>query len=240
MSMKVQTLEKNGRRGDDMRKFSATVIAAILLASMASSMVGAFRGDINGDGTVNSIDLSLLGQAWGSHTGDFHYNRCADLNCDGVIDLTDLSILGQYWGEERDYVETFVMSEANEEILSPQFYQYASDLEGYYLVADVYTDGCVKYWEIWLRKIPDFPNCSSDTIYVKTEVTYDYICDLTTFLSSIDKEQLLIDAGVALVQGIIGAACSVSCLYCTVASGFLCGAICAPACLAIEFAPLNP
>ncbi len=55
-------------------------------------------GDINLDGIVSLNDLGILGQAWGSSSGDLNYNSNADLNNDGSISLLDLAILGQNWG----------------------------------------------------------------------------------------------------------------------------------------------
>jgi hypothetical protein len=50
-------------------------------------------GDINQDGVVNAIDLSLLVSMWGGSDAD------ADLNNDGVVNAIDLSILVSNWGE---------------------------------------------------------------------------------------------------------------------------------------------
>jgi hypothetical protein len=223
-----------------MRKvLSGSLAALVLLLSMGVGITGAFSflGDINSDGKVNQLDLALLGQAWNSHEGDLNYNACADLNKDGVIDVIDLSILGQHWGEEKDYVETFVMSGISGEIIDPIFSQYASEIDAYHLVADQYTDGCKNYWEIWLRKTPSFPNCSSD-IYVTTEITESYTCEIGEFLSSVDIKQLLIEATEALMQNIAGEFCSASCLYCSLMSEGVCGLICVPACFFVQYYPL--
>lgn len=50
-------------------------------------------GDINQDGVVDSIDLSLLVSNW--NTSD----SASDLNNDGIVDSLDLSILVSNWGE---------------------------------------------------------------------------------------------------------------------------------------------
>ncbi|MCZ6651493.1 MAG: hypothetical protein O7D91_00475 [Planctomycetota bacterium] len=51
------------------------------------------RGDLDGDGTVDSGDLAILLGNWGSCEG------CpADLNCDGEVDGADLAILLGNWG----------------------------------------------------------------------------------------------------------------------------------------------
>ncbi|HSX14673.1 MAG TPA: fibronectin type III domain-containing protein [Candidatus Saccharimonadales bacterium] len=51
-------------------------------------------GDINSDGTVGILDLSILAAHFGQ-TGTFSQG---DLNGDGVVNVFDLSILATYWG----------------------------------------------------------------------------------------------------------------------------------------------
>lgn len=48
-------------------------------------------GDINGDGLVDLLDLTLVLAAFGSNAGDTNYNPNADLNHDGQIALDDLT-----------------------------------------------------------------------------------------------------------------------------------------------------
>jgi hypothetical protein len=48
--------------------------------------------DLNGDGSVNGIDLSILMGAWGSPGGS------ADIDRDGVVGAGDLGILLGEWG----------------------------------------------------------------------------------------------------------------------------------------------
>ncbi len=49
-------------------------------------------GDLNNDGIVDAIDLSIFVYRWGSSDPD------ADLNNDGIVDAADLSILVSNWG----------------------------------------------------------------------------------------------------------------------------------------------
>jgi hypothetical protein len=49
------------------------------------------RGDINGDGSVNSADLGILLSSWGTSGGP------ADLNGDGSVNSADLGILLSAW-----------------------------------------------------------------------------------------------------------------------------------------------
>ncbi len=52
-------------------------------------------GDINGDGLVNIIDLSILGTNYGKSGKTLSEG---DLNGDGTVNIIDLSILGTNWG----------------------------------------------------------------------------------------------------------------------------------------------
>ena len=47
-------------------------------------------GDLDGNGTVDAADLSILLSSWGSAAGD--------LNGDGSTDAADLTILLNNWG----------------------------------------------------------------------------------------------------------------------------------------------
>ena len=55
------------------------------------SHAAALVGDINGDGVVNVLDLSVLLTDWGTN------NASADLNHDGAVNTLDLSILLAHW-----------------------------------------------------------------------------------------------------------------------------------------------
>lgn len=58
-----------------------------------SSQAGGVLGDLNNDGTVNVMDLSLLLNNWGkSGVG-------SDLNSDGVVNIFDISMLLSNWGK---------------------------------------------------------------------------------------------------------------------------------------------
>jgi len=61
-------------------------------------IIAGILGDINGDGTVNYIDLAILGSCYGKLKGEIGYRQEADLNNDGIIDYRDLAILGANYG----------------------------------------------------------------------------------------------------------------------------------------------
>lgn len=56
-------------------------------------------GDINGDNHIDLTDLALLSLAYGTTSGDDHWDARADLNGDGRVDITDLTILTRNYGK---------------------------------------------------------------------------------------------------------------------------------------------
>jgi hypothetical protein len=52
-------------------------------------------GDINGDGTVNGLDLGILASNWLQNVPPASAN--ADINGDGTVNGLDLGIMAQYW-----------------------------------------------------------------------------------------------------------------------------------------------
>jgi len=57
-------------------------------------------GDINDDGKVDSEDLIIFAQSFGTNAGDPNYNEKCDLNGDGKIDAEDLLLLAQNFGTQ--------------------------------------------------------------------------------------------------------------------------------------------
>lgn len=56
------------------------------------------RGEVNGDGKVNIIDLALVGAAFGSDPLSGNWNPDADLNKDNRVNIIDLVIVGANFG----------------------------------------------------------------------------------------------------------------------------------------------
>ena len=56
-------------------------------------------GDVDGDGTVDVADLSIVSMAYGTFVGEPNYNPDADLNRDGVVDMRDLSTVARNLGK---------------------------------------------------------------------------------------------------------------------------------------------
>ena len=64
-----------------------------------SDLITRVPGDINGDGTVDLLDLLALADVWGSTCGvDRNYDPQCDLNDDGSVDVVDLLTLADSWG----------------------------------------------------------------------------------------------------------------------------------------------
>lgn len=66
----------------------------------ASVVVNPLKGDINGDGVVNVLDLSIVGIAFGSYPGHAKWSPLADLKKDNKINVLDLSTVGINYGKE--------------------------------------------------------------------------------------------------------------------------------------------
>lgn len=56
------------------------------------------RGDIDGDGRVDGVDLVRLALAFGAGRGESRYDASADLDSSGLVDGQDLAILGTNFG----------------------------------------------------------------------------------------------------------------------------------------------
>ncbi len=55
--------------------------------------------DVNGDNTVNILDLVFVGHQFGTTPPD---NPAADVNGDGTVDILDIVLIGQHFGESYD------------------------------------------------------------------------------------------------------------------------------------------
>jgi hypothetical protein len=73
--------------------FMALFVIVGTVVVLQTHAATAIIGDINGDGTVNVSDLSLLLANWSKTTA------ADDLNKDGMVNIFDLSLLLSHWGQ---------------------------------------------------------------------------------------------------------------------------------------------
>lgn len=57
------------------------------------------RGDVDGSGRTDGLDLVRLALAFGSLAGEDRYNAAADINDDGIVDGFDLGLLIEFFGQ---------------------------------------------------------------------------------------------------------------------------------------------
>lgn len=56
-------------------------------------------GDVNRDRLVNIFDISMVGQAFGSHSGSERWNPLADLDRNEVINIIDITLVAMDYGK---------------------------------------------------------------------------------------------------------------------------------------------
>lgn len=88
----VEAFDQDGDGDMELAIGSQAILGSGVIVVFDSAMAEASAGDIDSNGVVNSADLALLLQAWGSAQDD------ADLNNDGVVDGLDLAQLLANWG----------------------------------------------------------------------------------------------------------------------------------------------
>ncbi|HXX87926.1 MAG TPA: dockerin type I domain-containing protein [Candidatus Acidoferrum sp.] len=56
--------------------------------------------DLNHDGKINIIDISIVAKAFGTSPGMPGWNPIADVNGDGKVDIKDISLVAKHFGED--------------------------------------------------------------------------------------------------------------------------------------------
>jgi subtilisin family serine protease len=56
------------------------------------------QGDVNGDGAVNVLDLTIVSLSYGLYDGEPGFNPVADINKDGFVDMRDLVVVARNLG----------------------------------------------------------------------------------------------------------------------------------------------
>jgi hypothetical protein len=73
---------------------SATFLNVVTLSTVVAYLSnGSVLGDVDGNGAVNCLDVSLVKASFGKRAGKAGYNLAADFNKDGVVDVNDLFLV---------------------------------------------------------------------------------------------------------------------------------------------------
>lgn len=76
-------------------------IATATLTITGEPVAGTLVGDIDGNGSVNILDLLALAGSWGKSQGDPDYDARCDLNGDNAVNVVDLLTLSRMWGNPQ-------------------------------------------------------------------------------------------------------------------------------------------
>ena len=77
------------------------LVLSTLAASIQLAKADGFMYDLNLDGKVDLKDVYLIGEAFGSISGDSNWNPVTDVNGDGKVDLKDYFIIAKHFGDGR-------------------------------------------------------------------------------------------------------------------------------------------
>jgi hypothetical protein len=58
-----------------------------------------YFADLNSDGTINIVDISIVARAFGSRTGDPNWNPIADLDKNGQVNILDIALVARDYGK---------------------------------------------------------------------------------------------------------------------------------------------
>jgi len=65
-----------------------------------SSVIVSIPGDLNGDFKVNSLDVAIMGRAFGSTPNSANWNPNADIDDNGIVNMVDVAILARHYGQQ--------------------------------------------------------------------------------------------------------------------------------------------
>ena len=69
-----------------------------LITQDGSLTISANKGDFDGDGDIDILDVQRIAYRWGTHTGDALYSAIYDMDSDGDIDILDVQYVAYRWG----------------------------------------------------------------------------------------------------------------------------------------------
>ncbi len=76
------------------------LLAGAGLAAMYVPTLVSLFGDLNSDGTVNILDISIVAFAYGSTPGNERWNPEADTNHDGIVNIVDVAQVAREFGKQ--------------------------------------------------------------------------------------------------------------------------------------------
>ena len=133
-------------------------------------------GDVDGDGTIDQTDVTIMNAAMGSTPTSENWNKACDLNNDGVVNLLDMAILMSNMGKScgfngGPYIVGPVSVDANYDyVIGPLNLPRNRLLDVMYDVVKLCNDGWVPF-EWWL----EFNN--NNTIHFSTRKGQDKYFD---------------------------------------------------------------
>jgi hypothetical protein len=69
------------------------------LLNLSLILLHTIRGDLDGNGKVNIVDIFIVARAFGSRFGDPNWDQVADLNNDGIVDILDIFAIARDYGK---------------------------------------------------------------------------------------------------------------------------------------------
>jgi cytochrome oxidase Cu insertion factor (SCO1/SenC/PrrC family) len=129
----------------DQSGFIRYIHEGLVVASTLSEEVGqvishVLTGDINGDGTVNIVDISIVAFAFGSEPGNPNWRSIADLNNDEEINILDIAMAAVEFGRDSQF--NFLLNPSLE--IGGKWGENSPE---YWKKGDVYRDvGAVHTW----------------------------------------------------------------------------------------------
>lgn len=73
--------------------------AQALIEEISKIMQKVLRNDLNNDGEVDILDISIVAVAFGSRLGDENWNEVADIDGDGSVNILDVGSVARHYGK---------------------------------------------------------------------------------------------------------------------------------------------